>query len=55
MFTIFPLFISFGPFFSSCTTTTVTIGDDIFETYPEYKESYYNPPSFSQETATAQE
>lgn len=43
MFTCFPFFATFGSFTSSCTKTTVVIKDDIFELYPEYKESYYNP------------
>lgn len=42
MFTGFLFSIIFGEFTSECTKTTVVIKDDIFELYPEYKESYYN-------------
>lgn len=45
MFSFPPMPFKFGPFscFSRCTKTTVIIKDDIFELYPEYKDSYFNP------------
>lgn len=36
-FTILPFSL-----FKRCTKTKVVINEDIFELYPEYKESYFN-------------